>query len=137
MPDPRHLFVYRTLRPTLAPPLIRDIVLRLVPAGPATIPGRLYDLGRYPGCKLDPTGDAQIHGQLLELPDPKLLVRLDWYEDYVASDEAGSLFVRRTAIANLADGRALPAWVYEYNRTAPPARLISSGRYDARKPLPT
>ena len=126
----RHVFVYGTLLPGLAPPAIADAVRRLRVVGPATVPGRLYHLGAYPGCVLDGECDDLIHGQLLELPDdPAVLERLDWYEGYAAHDDAGSLFLRTVCDVALADGRRIPSWVYVYNRPVPPARLISGGRY--------
>jgi gamma-glutamylcyclotransferase (GGCT)/AIG2-like uncharacterized protein YtfP len=132
--SPRHVFVYGTLLPGLAPPVIADVVNTLRVVGPATIPGRLYHLGAYPGCVLDAAGDGVIHGQLLELPDPAVLERLDWYEGYAAHDDAGSLFLRTTCPATLADGRQVPAWVYVYNREVSPARRISTGRYHPKAP---
>jgi len=128
-PDPSHLFVYGTLRPGHAPPLIAKVVARLSVIGPASLPGRLYHLGSYPGCKLEVDGESLIHGQVLHIPDAAALARLDWYEDYVASDQAGSLFVRRPSRATLASGQPIPVWVYEYNRDIAAARLIVSGRY--------
>src|SRR5689334_9309341 len=81
---PRFVFVYGTLLPGLAPPVIADVVNTLRVIGPATVPGRLYHLGAYPGCVLDGACDGVIHGQLLEIPDPAALERLDWYEGYAA-----------------------------------------------------
>jgi gamma-glutamylcyclotransferase (GGCT)/AIG2-like uncharacterized protein YtfP len=127
---PRHLFVYGTLLPGLAPPVIADVVYALKFLGHATLPGRLYHLGTYPGCVLDPACGRLIHGQLLEIPpDPAILDRLDWYEDYAAHDADGSLFLRTTCDAARPDGRQIPAWVYVYNRDVSRARLIESGRY--------
>src|SRR4051812_45836126 len=95
-PDPVHVFVYGTLLPGLAPPMIADVVARMREVGPATVPGRLYDLGAYPGCAIDDACDALIHGQLLELTDPTAqLDRLDAYEGYAAHDDAGESLFRR------------------------------------------
>src|SRR6185436_15278063 len=61
------LFVYGTLLPGHAPAAMRDVVASLRPVGPATVRGRLYHLGAYPGLVLD-AGDASgvVHGMLLE-----------------------------------------------------------------------
>jgi len=128
--EPSHLFVYGTLRPGLAPPLIAEVVGRTSVVGAATVCGKLYHLGAYPGCKLEEEGGDVIHGMVLTIPDAATLARLDWYEDYVASDAAGSLFVRRRAVARLEGGGEMAVWVYEYNRSVFTARLIASGRYD-------
>jgi gamma-glutamylcyclotransferase (GGCT)/AIG2-like uncharacterized protein YtfP len=133
--SPRYVFVYGTLLPGLAPPVIADVVRRLRVVGPATVPGRLYHLGAYPGCVVDGACEGVIHGQLLEIPDdPAVLERLDWYEGYAAHDDAGSLFLRVVCEATLADGSQVRSWVYVYNRPVTPARLISGGRYH---PQPT
>jgi Uncharacterized conserved protein len=47
--EPRHVFVYGTLRPALATGEPRLLIEPLQPAGPATVQGLLYDLGDYPG----------------------------------------------------------------------------------------
>ena len=130
-PPPRYLFVYGTLLPGLAPPVIADVVDVLRVAGPATVPGRLYHFGPYPGCTLEDHCDTQIHGTLLELPtdDGPILKKLDGYEGYAAHDEHGSLFLRTTCGATMPGGRQLRAWVYVYNRDVSRARLIPGGRY--------
>lgn len=136
MPDdsPRYVFVYGTLLPGLAPPVIADVVNTLRVVGPGTVPGRLYHLGAYPGCVLDGMCDGVIHGQLLAIPDPAVLERLDWYEGYAAHDDAGSLFLRTVCDVTLEQGGQVRSWIYVYNRPVPPARLITTGRYH---PSPT
>jgi gamma-glutamylcyclotransferase (GGCT)/AIG2-like uncharacterized protein YtfP len=128
-PTPHNLFVYGTLLPNLAPPVIADVVNQLTILGPATVPGQLYHLGKYPGCTLHQPCDRLIHGQLLQIPDASLLRRLDWYEHYAAHDAAGSLFLRTTCTATTPDTRQIPAWIYVYNRDVSRARLIADGRY--------
>ena len=132
---PNHLFVYGTLLPGLAPAAVGEVVNRLRIVGPATVPGRLFYLGSYPGCVLEANCDSLVHGQVLGIPEPiePVLARLDWYEDFVASDAAGSLFVRRTCTVTLADGGQIEAWVYVYNRDVSHARRIESGRYDPKE----
>lgn len=129
MDTPSHLFVYGTLLPGLAPPLIREVVDRLEVVGAATLGGRLYNLGSYPGCVLDQTCGSRVHGIILAIPDESILQRLDWYEGFVANDAQGSLFLRVSARAALVDGSSLDVWVYVYNREVKDARLIEDGRY--------
>jgi gamma-glutamylcyclotransferase (GGCT)/AIG2-like uncharacterized protein YtfP len=113
---PRHLFVYGTLRPGRAPAAIAAQARRLVTLGAATVRGRVYDLGYYPGAVLDPAVRTTIAGTVLRLPDdPSVLAALDAYEGYVPTDRARSLFVRARTSARLADGRRLACWVYVYN----------------------
>ena len=108
----RHLFAYGTLRPGHAPPEIAEVVRRLRDIGPATIAGRLLDLGAYPGVVPDPTATNRVDGRLLELPDdPGVLAALDTYEGC----DAG-LFVRATTLATRPDGEEVRCWVYLYVR---------------------
>jgi gamma-glutamylcyclotransferase (GGCT)/AIG2-like uncharacterized protein YtfP len=127
-----HLFLYGTLLPSLARPPAAALVARLRPLGPATVPGRLYDLGPYPALVLDPPAASRVCGELFALPDdPAVLARLDEYEDAVASDPAGGLYRRVETEATLADGRALACWVYVYNRDVGAAVPIPHGDYRA------
>jgi len=127
---PTYIFVYGTLLPGLAPPVIADVVNRLRTIGPASVCGLLYDLDAYPGCLLSDRETSLVHGVLLELPNQAILDQLDEYECYAAHDAAGSLFLRTTCQARLNDGQRVETWIYVYNRGLAGARLISSGRYD-------
>jgi gamma-glutamylcyclotransferase (GGCT)/AIG2-like uncharacterized protein YtfP len=127
---PTHIFVYGTLRPGLAPPVIADVVKRLRVVGPATVCGRLFDFGAYPGCALSDREDCLVHGVLLELPNQAIFEQLDEYECYAAHDAAGSLFLRTTCQATLDCAERVETWIYVYNRDLAGARLIASGRYD-------
>ena len=121
---PAALFVYGTLRRTASGgrhPLLRSA--RLV--GAATMAGRLFDLGRYPGAVRDPGDRRRIFGELYEIPDAAAgptLRTLDEYE--------GPEFVRRRAYVRLRDGTRRAAWTYVL-RGRPPssARPVATGRY--------
>jgi len=127
-----HLFAYGTLRPDRAPPGIAAVARRLGRVAAATISGRLYDLGSYPGAVLDPCTNAKVHGEVLRLPDdPDVLARLDAYEGFDPSEPRRSLFVRVTTRATLTDGRTLACWVYVYNREPAGAPLLAGGRWSA------
>ena len=120
MPDP--LFIYGTLHPDRAPAAIADTARLLKPFGRATIQGRLYDLGPYPGVVLSDDPANTVSGELFQLPnDPAILARLDDYEDFRPSDPAASLFLRQQTLATLQDsadaGTEIACWVYTYNRS--------------------
>ncbi len=125
------LFAYGTLMPGYAPPAMRAIVAAARVVGRATMPGRLYHLGAYPGMAEDPGG--VVHGVLLEWTHGAwegraVLEVLDEYEgcpDGVSS----ALFVRRLGTATLETGEAVSCWVYLYNRSTQHARWIESGRF--------
>jgi gamma-glutamylcyclotransferase (GGCT)/AIG2-like uncharacterized protein YtfP len=106
------------------------IVSQLRRVGPARVPGRLYDLGEYPGAVIDQSAKSFIKGELFELPDDdSLLKALDDYEEFDRSDRKNSLFIRARVNAGLIDGRRLSSWMYVYNQDPGGARLIVSGDY--------
>ena len=125
-----YLFLYGTLKPNEAANDVAETVKTLRPVGPATVPGRLYDFGDYPGAVIDQSARTSIKGELFELPsDDSALKSLDEYEEFNRTDRKNSLFVRARAIADLNDGRRVNAWVYVYNGDPGSARLIVSGDY--------
>src|SRR5579862_1521398 len=100
-----HLFVYGTLSPRHAPPEIAATVRRLRPVGAASVRGRLYDLGEYPGAVLNKNSRSVIRGEVFELPgDQNTLTSLDDYEGFEPAKPGSSLFVRRTWPVTLDDG---------------------------------
>jgi gamma-glutamylcyclotransferase (GGCT)/AIG2-like uncharacterized protein YtfP len=116
MPD--LLFVYGTLHPDRAPAEIAAEARQLRHVSPATIEGRLYDLGPYPGVHLG--GNTQVPGHLFQLPHaPDILPALDAYEGYLPATPALSLFLRVKTIATQPDGSTTQCWVYVYNQTIP------------------
>ena len=133
------LFLYGTLLPANASGKSRRIVKKLKPVGPATVAGRLYDLGDYPGGIPDESATTSIKGQLFELPEDELhstvqiLKLLDSYEEYDWADRRNSLFVRTRAVAELSDGRKITCWIYAYNREPENALLIADGDYSKSK----
>jgi gamma-glutamylcyclotransferase (GGCT)/AIG2-like uncharacterized protein YtfP len=118
---PTTLFIYGTLHPDRAPREIAAVARRLTPIGPATIRGRLYSLGEYPGAVLDPTAPP-IPGKLFAVPDAATLAALDAYEDFHPGDPATSLFVRVETTAITPNGTAHSCCVYVYNREVPGSR---------------
>lgn len=94
MSDKRHqVLVYGTLRPFTGENIVR-------------VPGHLYDLGSFPGLKLDNSSDTVVTCELIEVTDEEL-ERLDMYEGYHPSDPDNSLYIRR----KLDWG----PFIYEYN----------------------
>jgi gamma-glutamylcyclotransferase (GGCT)/AIG2-like uncharacterized protein YtfP len=125
-----HLFVYGSLRPALAPLTVQPLLARLIPLGPASMPGRLYDLGRYSAALLDPAAETRIHGEVFQLPDaPDMLAALDDYEHFDPADPAASLYLRVRHLATLANGSQLLCWVYVYTLPPRDAVLIPDGDY--------
>jgi len=135
------LFIYGTLHPDRAPAAIAATARLLRTVGRATIVGRLYNLGEYPGVILasDPHAGGDeigiVRGELFSIPDAPgrpdaeaILARLDAYEDFRPDDPEGSLFLRQMTTATvtagvaagvaggIAEGARIDCWVYTYNR---------------------
>lgn len=133
----RHLFVYGTLMSTATGDLGRDMRLRLRrearSLGAATLPGRLYDLGRYPGLAASSDPADRVHGEVLELMDPAVsLVWLDAYEGVQRGPQAIGEYTRITVDATLAIGGQLTVWVYRFNRPVVGLPWVRGGRWKPR-----
>jgi gamma-glutamylcyclotransferase (GGCT)/AIG2-like uncharacterized protein YtfP len=97
-------------------PLLGAAVLE----GDGRIRGSLYHFGDYPGVVLDDRG--WVTGELYRVPDlTARLPELDEAEWCDPSDEARSLYVRRTVPVHVVDAPARDAWVYAYNERFGPA----------------
>ena len=122
----RYLFVYGTLRPSLAGAEQLRLITGLTVAGPATVRGLLYDLGSYPALV---TGPGIVHGDLFVVPDERQLAALDAYEECGGDDP---LYRREPTLATLPDGSTVAAWAYFYERSLAAATGIESGDYSRR-----
>lgn len=96
----------------------------------ASVFGRLYHLGRYPGLVLGGGPDDVAHGELLELATPvTTLAWLDAYEGIVPGDHPHNEYERRTIEVTLASGELASAWSYVYRQPTTGKPLIASGRW--------
>lgn len=129
---PNLLFVYGLLQPGLTGFRALQLGQHVRVIGPDRIRGRLYDLGRYPGVRLDQPGI--VRGAVLQICSGAarqnaicqnvIWKRLDAYEQYDPRRPARSEYQRRT-VTLLESGQS--AWIYECCRTAVSHRVISSG----------
>jgi gamma-glutamylcyclotransferase (GGCT)/AIG2-like uncharacterized protein YtfP len=126
----RHLFVYGTLRPSLAEDAQRRLIARLPDAGPATVPGLLYDLGPYPGMV---AGEGTVHGDLLVVAEERDLAMLDAYEECHGN---APLYRREATVATRPDGTTVATWAYVYCHPPGDARIIERGDDEAEKKRP-
>jgi gamma-glutamylcyclotransferase (GGCT)/AIG2-like uncharacterized protein YtfP len=102
------LFIYGTLMPGLR--LEAEMQgARFVSA--AQVPGRLVDLGRYPGLL---QGDGQVTGEVYEVDDAHL-ARLDGVEGVVPGDCAASQYWREevTVLSGPLQGQSVQTYVYK------------------------
>ena len=126
IPVPDRVFVYGTLRPAVAAGEARLMVEGLRQDGPATVRGRLVDLGDYPGLV---EGSGIVHGDLLVVEDAKQLAALDAYEE---CGPPSFLYRRELVTAERPDGCQLAVWVYRYCHQVDPAADIPGGDYVKR-----
>jgi gamma-glutamylcyclotransferase (GGCT)/AIG2-like uncharacterized protein YtfP len=113
MPFREILFVYGTLRPSVATDEQRPLIEGLERLGEATVTGRLIDLGDYPGLV---AGEELVRGELLAVHDPRQLAALDDYEECGGPDP---LYRRERTRAHRDDGSSIEVWVYRYARNPP------------------
>ena len=102
--------------------------------GTATLEGRLYDLGRYPGIVVPAPGESTpgdiVHGEVLALSAADETLRwLDVYEGIVPGRIAANEYERVARDVMLDDGPAVRAWVYVYGGVSRDAILIPGGRW--------
>lgn len=98
-------------------------VLRFLrPLGPCRLPGRLVDLGRYPGLV---RGSGSVVAELFVVRHPGVLGVLDRFEDCDPAKPRRSLY-RRVSVRPL-DRDGLPVWVYLYNRPAGGWPIVPDG----------
>ena len=101
--------------------------------GAARLPGRLVDLGRYPG--LVEGGDGVVHGEALRLTDPEAtLAWLDAYEGIVVGepDQNRNEYERVIRGVTLQSGAALDVWVYLYRKDVTGLVPVADGRWPAK-----
>lgn len=110
--------------------------LRIVPA---RTPGRLIDLGDYPGLIPARRSGQWVHGECAEFQEPalpafaSLLAQMDFVEEYSPAAEAASLYLRRSVPVVLEDGAERWAWAYIYNRPYDPRGIIRSGDWRRKR----
>jgi gamma-glutamylcyclotransferase (GGCT)/AIG2-like uncharacterized protein YtfP len=131
MPTPR-LFVYGTLRAGSRHPMAAYLRAHATHAGRATLRGRLYDMGPYPGAVLSDDAADAVVGDVYELhPETadRVMAELDDYEGMNVEDAA---YTRREAEAVLESGEAVKCWVYVYVLPTEHLARIASGDWERR-----
>jgi gamma-glutamylcyclotransferase (GGCT)/AIG2-like uncharacterized protein YtfP len=83
--------------------------------GPASIPGRLIDLGQYPALLPAALPSEVVHGELWELPaNQDLLDELDRYEGCHRGDPPPHEYCRVAAVACDEQHSPRSCWAYLY-----------------------
>src|SRR5262249_5253665 len=125
-----YLFVYGTLRRAGGHPMAHFLTAHARLVGAASAPGRLYDLGAYPGMVDAADESERVRGEVYELHEPEAtLTALDRYEGCGPQDPRPWLYERQLTAVTLDGGGRLSAWVYLYRGPLTGARPIPSGDY--------
>lgn len=102
--------------------------------GEATIQGRLYSLGRYPGAVATADAPERVHGELYELDNPQTTLKwLDAYEGIVPGDHDWNDYERTEWPVRLDSGGVVTAWVYLYRKDVRRLAPIPDGRWQQGK----
>lgn len=102
---------------------------RAISLGTAYLPGRLYDLGSYPGAVYDPQESRLITGQVYEIADPEAVFpTLDIYEGVTATPEIPAEYTRELVTAQYLQ-QPLSCWIYLYVLDTQHLPLITGGNY--------
>ena len=116
------LFIYGTLMPGLR--LEAEMQgARFV--GAAQVPGRLVDVGRYPGFL---PGEGLVTGEVYDVDDAHL-ARLDGVEDMVPGDRAASQYWREEVTVASGPLQGQSVQTYVYNRPVDGCTPITHGDY--------
>jgi gamma-glutamylcyclotransferase (GGCT)/AIG2-like uncharacterized protein YtfP len=122
------IFVYGTLLRTET----RHYILAehgLTSVQPATVAGRLVNLGRYPALVLDDQGGS-VSGECADMRLPaKTLARLDRFEDARTGGDPGGLYRRTLVTATLEDGQTRRVWTYVIDTPPSGAAALPGGRW--------
>jgi gamma-glutamylcyclotransferase (GGCT)/AIG2-like uncharacterized protein YtfP len=131
-----NLFVYGTLLSATGHPMSVRLSREARLLGPATLKGRLFDLGRYPALIETGPRDGLVHGEVYSLHSPPATFRwLDAYEGVSNPPKANCEYERVLRQVRLDTGEQLTAAVYLYRRDISRAHYVESGRWQ-RKPHP-
>jgi gamma-glutamylcyclotransferase (GGCT)/AIG2-like uncharacterized protein YtfP len=130
-----HLFVYGSLLSAAGHRMGRRLVREARLIGTASLPGRLYRLGAYPGM-VCARGRARVHGEVYALDDPmRSFAWLDVYEGLAAAAPGEADYARRERTVSLAEGQQVRCWVYLYCKDVSALPTVAGGRWlDALHP---
>lgn len=133
---PAFLFVYGTLMSHLDCDLGREqraaLHRRARSFGAASMQGRLYSLGEYPGLITSHDPGDRIAGEVLRLDCPtETFAMLDAYEGVAKAADPASRgeYERIIAPARLAGGTLLSVWVYVYRGPTCGKAPVASGSW--------
>jgi gamma-glutamylcyclotransferase (GGCT)/AIG2-like uncharacterized protein YtfP len=128
------LFVYGTLLSAAGHPMGTRLRREARLVGPATIEGRLYSLGRYPGLVEADGAAGPVYGELYALRTPAVTLKwLDTYEGILPGKPEESPYERLVRPVRPESGETVDAWVYLYRRSVRLRPEVEDGRWIAHR----
>jgi gamma-glutamylcyclotransferase (GGCT)/AIG2-like uncharacterized protein YtfP len=123
------LFAYGTLMLPFDNAIARCLYENSTFCGDATVPGRLYDLGPYPGLIYNRQSAQRVRGQVFRMHDPGDLLRLlDRYEGIDRRFPGAGEYRRERRRVSMNE-EAVDCWMYVYNQPWWKLPAIRSGCY--------
>jgi len=125
-----HLFVYGTLLSNIPSSMSKFLRRRASLVGKATVAGKLYDLGMYPGFVAG--GEEKVVGELYLIKADgaeQTMEMLDAYES--VTGEAEDEYRRVTIEARVGGGGTFTAETYEFTGSVTAKDVIPKGNYPA------
>lgn len=125
-----HLFVYGSLLSNIPSSMSKFLRRRATLIGKATTPGKLYDLGMYPGFVAG--GDALVKGELYHLipeKEEQTMEMLDAYESVTGEPE--DEYARLEVTVQVGGGGTFTAQTYVFRGDTAGKTVIPKGDYPA------
>ncbi|MEY4211694.1 MAG: hypothetical protein RLZ92_2075 [Pseudomonadota bacterium] len=123
------LFVYGTLRSDVKHPIADCLKQQANWIGPASYQGKLYQIADYPAAVASSNPSDKVYGEVYQLFNADLWSTLDDYEECSPSFPEPTEYLRTLQMVYLANGQALEAWLYLYNRPVNTLKVIESGDF--------
>lgn len=125
-----HLFVYGTLRLGFSNHYAQLLQKNAIHKGRATINGKLFDVGGYPGIIRSTISHELITGDIFEFPfDSDLMAVLDEYEMCSSTYPEPQEYKREIIKITTNNASIIRCWVYIYNWEISHHTRIQSGDY--------
>lgn len=131
-PESDYLFVYGTLRRSLAPSKdIRHLLYHEAEyLGSSTVTGRLYNIGSYPGLVLSDVPEEIVTGELYKIKNKRMVLSaFDRYEGCIEPYPKPWEYHRIASEVTTEDGSKLVSWLYTYQWDVLESMRIHSGDY--------
>jgi gamma-glutamylcyclotransferase (GGCT)/AIG2-like uncharacterized protein YtfP len=127
-----HLFVYGSLMLSAGHRMGERLAREARRIGEASLPGRLYKVGCYPGMVAGGAGDERVHGEVYALHDPVRALRwLDAYEGVEEGNPNQGDYARCEQLVRLVSGAEISCWVYLYCKDVSGLPALADGRWVA------